>query len=158
MRPPIIDYAALHEQICADVNLFEAADLLKCITNVHPVDKRSQLEREIGMFPRDWITHHQDPSLQYLDMYLSTSCDRDMEKIFESAVYIEVQNLVKMFDEKTVEKLKNFIDMLPMTEEVFNYEMNWGVLEKCNLHEKMRPWISNIARNSLDEEADDLVS
>ncbi|KAI3946249.1 hypothetical protein MKW92_035702 [Papaver armeniacum] len=48
--------------------------------------------------------------------------------------------------------------MLPMTEEVFNYEMNWTVLEKYKLHEKMRPWISNIARNSLDEEADDLVS
>ncbi|KAI3946271.1 hypothetical protein MKW92_035724 [Papaver armeniacum] len=48
--------------------------------------------------------------------------------------------------------------MLTVTEEVFNYEMNWAVLEKCKLHEKMRPWISNIARNSLDEEADQLVS
>ncbi|KAI3878412.1 hypothetical protein MKW98_001827 [Papaver atlanticum] len=48
--------------------------------------------------------------------------------------------------------------MLPMTEEMFNYEMNWAVVDKYKLHEKMRPWISNIARNSLDEEADHLVS
>ncbi|KAI3936310.1 hypothetical protein MKW92_001573 [Papaver armeniacum] len=48
--------------------------------------------------------------------------------------------------------------MMPMTTEVFNYEMNWAVVDKYALHEKMRPWISNIARNSLDEEADDLVS
>ncbi|KAI3851864.1 hypothetical protein MKW98_019863 [Papaver atlanticum] len=36
--------------------------------------------------------------------------------------------------------------------------MNWAVVDKYALHEKMKPWISNIARNSLDEEADDLVS
>ncbi|KAI3940049.1 hypothetical protein MKW92_050339 [Papaver armeniacum] len=48
--------------------------------------------------------------------------------------------------------------MMPMTTEVVNYEMNWAVVDKYALHEKMRPWISNIARNSLDEEADDLVS
>ncbi|KAI3936311.1 hypothetical protein MKW92_001574 [Papaver armeniacum] len=48
--------------------------------------------------------------------------------------------------------------MMPMTTEVFTYEMNWAVVDKYALHEKMRPWISNIAKNSLDEEADDLVS
>ncbi|KAI3834450.1 hypothetical protein MKX03_032561 [Papaver bracteatum] len=48
--------------------------------------------------------------------------------------------------------------MMPMTTEVFTYEINWAVVDKYALHEKMRPWISNIPRNSLDEEADDLVS
>lgn len=45
--------------------------------------------------------------------------------------------------------------MLPVTKEVFNYGMNWELVEK---HEKMRPWISNIARTSTDEEAADIVS
>ncbi|KAI3889601.1 hypothetical protein MKW92_001880 [Papaver armeniacum] len=48
--------------------------------------------------------------------------------------------------------------MLPMTTEVFNYEMNWAVVDKYELHEKIRPWISNIAKNSTEEEADDFVS
>ncbi|KAI3851871.1 hypothetical protein MKW98_019870 [Papaver atlanticum] len=48
--------------------------------------------------------------------------------------------------------------MLPMTKEVFNYEMNWVVVDKYEMHEKMRPWISNIAKNSTEEEADDFVS
>ncbi|MCL7035095.1 hypothetical protein MKW94_018141 [Papaver nudicaule] len=44
--------------------------------------------------------------------------------------------------------------MLPMTKEVFNYDMNWEVVDKYALHEKMRPWISNIAKNSTVEEAE----
>ncbi|XP_026413392.1 uncharacterized protein LOC113309200 isoform X1 [Papaver somniferum] len=134
LRPPIIDYAAaLRQHKCADVNLFEAADLLKCISNIHPVDLRSELEKETGMFCRDWLTHHQDPSVGYLDIYLDTSCDRDMEKIYESEIYVRVQDLVKTFDKKTVEGLKNFIYMMPMTTEVFNYEMNWAMVDKVSL-------------------------
>ncbi|MCL7021876.1 hypothetical protein MKW94_022719 [Papaver nudicaule] len=48
--------------------------------------------------------------------------------------------------------------MMPMTKEVFHYEINWEVADKYALHEKMRPWLSNIAKNSTDAEADDIVS
>ncbi|MCL7050163.1 hypothetical protein MKW94_020004 [Papaver nudicaule] len=163
-KSPIIDYAiALHEHKynafgSLPVNLFEAADLLKCIPNVYPVDQRSELQKEIGMFRRDWLTHHRDPSIKYLDIFLDTSCDRDIVRIYESEVYIQVQNLVKTFDKNTVVELKHFIDMLPVTKEVFTYEINWAVVDKYALHEKMRPWISKIAINSTNEEADGLVS
>ncbi|KAI3901668.1 hypothetical protein MKW92_053505, partial [Papaver armeniacum] len=53
-----------------------------------------------------------------------------MEKVYESEVYIQVQDLVKTFDEDTVVALKRFIDMMPMTNEVFKYEMNWEVVDK----------------------------
>lgn len=53
-RPPVLDYVTvLHQHKYHDVNLFEMEDLLKCIPNVHPVDQRSELEREMGMFCRD---------------------------------------------------------------------------------------------------------
>ncbi|KAI3869988.1 hypothetical protein MKX03_010282 [Papaver bracteatum] len=34
--------------------------------------------------------------------------------------------------------------MMPMTEQVFKYEMNWAAVDKHKLHEKMRPWVSII--------------
>ncbi|XP_026416393.1 uncharacterized protein LOC113311810 [Papaver somniferum] len=163
--PPIIDYATAlidHKYNAfgsQHVNMFEAADLLKCIANIHPVDQRSELERETGMFfCRDWLTHPRDPSIRYLDIYLNPFCDKNMEKVYLSDIYVQVQKIIQAFDENTVEKLKHFIDMLPMTKEVFNYEMNWAVVVKYELHEKIRPWISNIAKNSTEEEAADFVS
>ncbi|KAI3984631.1 hypothetical protein MKX01_003994, partial [Papaver californicum] len=127
-RPPIPDYlTALHEHKYGPFNLFEAADWLKCI---HPVDQRSELEREVGMFCRDWLSHHRDPSIKYLDIYLDNECDKYMEKVYESDVYVLVQKLIKTFDENTVVALKHFIDMMPVTKEVFNCEMNWAVVEK----------------------------
>ncbi|MCL7041795.1 hypothetical protein MKW94_010007 [Papaver nudicaule] len=48
--------------------------------------------------------------------------------------------------------------MMTMTEEVFKYDIDWAVVDKYGLHEKMRPWISNIAKNSTEEEADMFVS
>ncbi|KAI3890956.1 hypothetical protein MKX03_019965 [Papaver bracteatum] len=48
--------------------------------------------------------------------------------------------------------------MLPMTKKVFNYAMNWEVVKKYELHEKMRPWISNIERRSTDGDAAGVVS
>lgn len=93
-KTPVIDYAtALHDHKyiafgTQPVNLFEAADLLKCIANAHPVDQRSQLEREIGMFCRDWLNYQRDPSIKYLDIYLNDECDKYMEKVYESEVYV----------------------------------------------------------------------
>ncbi|MCL7052105.1 hypothetical protein MKW94_010616 [Papaver nudicaule] len=45
-----------------------------------------------------------------------------------------------------------------MAKEVFTYEINWVVVYKYALHEKVRSWISDNTKNSTDEEADDLVS
>ncbi|KAI3848819.1 hypothetical protein MKW92_000399, partial [Papaver armeniacum] len=54
-----------------------------------------------------------------------------MVKVCESEVYVQVQKLIKTFDEKSVENLKHFIDTLPViTKEVFNYGMNWELVEK----------------------------
>ncbi|KAI3874299.1 hypothetical protein MKX03_015776 [Papaver bracteatum] len=129
--PPILDYfTILNEHKYYPINLFEAVDWFKCIANVHQVDQRSELEKEVGMFCRDWLTHHRDPSVQYLD----TSFDDDMEKVYESDVYIQVRNLVKTFDEDTVVALKRFINVTPMTEQVFKFEMNWAVVDKVRIH------------------------
>lgn len=65
-----------------------------------------------------------------MDTYLDSNRDRDMEKIYESEVYIEAQNFVKKFDTKTVAELKNFIDMMLMSKEVFTYEIDWEVVHK----------------------------
>ncbi|KAI3851912.1 hypothetical protein MKW98_019911 [Papaver atlanticum] len=48
--------------------------------------------------------------------------------------------------------------MTPMTEQVFKYEMNWAVVDKHKLHEKMRPWISIIVNNSAYEAGNTIVS
>ncbi|KAI3942181.1 hypothetical protein MKW98_003780 [Papaver atlanticum] len=45
-----------------------------------------------------------------------------------------------------------------MTEQVFKYEMNWAVVDKHKLHEKMRPWISIIVNNSAYEVGNTIVS
>ncbi|KAI3851917.1 hypothetical protein MKW98_019916 [Papaver atlanticum] len=48
--------------------------------------------------------------------------------------------------------------MTPMTEQVFKYEMNWAVVDKNKLHEKMRPWVSIIVNNSAYEVGNTIVS
>ncbi|KAI3839654.1 hypothetical protein MKX03_011274 [Papaver bracteatum] len=81
-----------------------------------------------------------------------------MEKVYESDVYIQVRELIKTFDEDTVVALKRFINVTPMTEQVFKYEMNWALVDKHKLHEKMRPWISIIVNNSAYEVGNTIVS
>ncbi|KAI3853813.1 hypothetical protein MKX03_000918 [Papaver bracteatum] len=65
--------------------------------------------------------------------------------------------MVKTFDEDTVVALKRFINVTPMTEQVFKYEMNWAVVDKHKLHEKIRPWISIIVNNSTYEAGNTIV-
>ncbi|KAI3853819.1 hypothetical protein MKX03_000924 [Papaver bracteatum] len=48
--------------------------------------------------------------------------------------------------------------MMPMTEQVFKYEMNWALVDKHKLHEKLRPWISIIVNNSAYEGGNTIVS
>ncbi|RZC76566.1 hypothetical protein C5167_000649 [Papaver somniferum] len=55
--------------------------------------------------------------IQHLHICLDTSCDRDLEKAF---------------DKNTAVGLKHFIVMMLATKEVFNYEINWAVVDKQN--------------------------
>ncbi|KAK9675557.1 hypothetical protein RND81_11G015000 [Saponaria officinalis] len=53
---------------------------------------------------------------------------------------------------------KQLIDMIPKTkDDLFSYEINWGVYDENRLNERMRPWISKKITEFLGEEETTLV-
>ncbi|MCL7044381.1 hypothetical protein MKW94_015127 [Papaver nudicaule] len=105
------------------------------------------------MFSRDWVSDHPEDR-NYLEYYDGGSCDRDVEKIYESLIYLELQNLVKTFDRQTVTRIKQFIALVPKTKEVYTYQINWDIVDKHELYKKIRPWISNNVKNTNEEDAE----
>ncbi|XP_034682825.1 RNA-binding protein 25 isoform X1 [Vitis riparia] len=160
MRPLVpIDYSTEELQAVQPTisgpspsNLVAAAEFAKRITNVK--DDKSDIEKERNRRAYD-RSSHRDRN----DEDINRARDENREKFLDRDRDREHgPEKLRTPDNKKLLDAKQLIDMIPKTkEELFSYEINWGVYDKHELHERMRPWISKKITEFLGEEEATLV-
>ncbi|GFZ21258.1 splicing factor PWI domain-containing protein [Actinidia rufa] len=164
MRPLVpIDYSTEELQAVQSTisgapspNLAAAAEFAKRISGVTPKEEKHDAERERSR------RSHDRSSLRDRDRNDDeTNRSRDEGRKENSARNRDREqglDKVKTPDNQKLLDAKQLIDLIPKTkDELFSYEINWGIYDKNELHDRMRPWISKKITEFLGEEETTLV-
>ncbi|GAB4829218.1 hypothetical protein Ancab_018884 [Ancistrocladus abbreviatus] len=164
MRPLVpIDYSTEELQAvqhpaagATPLNLAAAAEFAKRISSGNSKEEKADSERERSRRSHDRSSHrdregNDDSTGRSRDENRDKLPDRDRDR--EHGL-----DKGKSSDNNKILDAKQLIDMIPKTkDELFSYDINWGVYDKHDLHERMRPWISKKITEFLGEEETTLV-
>ncbi|KAL6547283.1 hypothetical protein OROMI_023004 [Orobanche minor] len=157
MRPLVpIDYSTEEHQIPSvsespSANMVAAAEFVKRISMVNTKEEKPGVEKDRSRRSHE-KSSHRDRDRHEVE-HNSTREERRKDNLDR-----ERSNKMKTPENQKLLDAKHLIDTIPKTkDELFSYEINWGIFDQNALHERMRPWISKKITDYLGEEEVTLV-